>query len=315
MLSKEVAGNEIQLEEEPITASLRITLPESSDYLANSCLYRICSGTCYNTQPEKIEPKELAVRLAPKKEKEQEGLDILSAVVQEERKDESGIILTLVLDTVYEPVLYEDEWYYYISLKRPAELYEKLVVLDAGHGGIDPGTSSDGYVYQEKETNLTVILYTKELLDAREDIKAYYTRTTDWKPSLEQRAALANALQTDLFISVHCNYNERKSVKGMEVLYNSAQNGRMPLDSKRLAQICLEKMGQGMGLYERGIIDRKDNVYIVGHAEAPVALIELGYMSNKTDLAILIAEESRRAAAQGLLEAIDEAFAEIEQNK
>lgn len=314
VLSKEAAGSELYIKEEPITASLFITLPNGEDYLKNDCIYRVCSNNYYNRKPDEIEKTELATRLAPKKEIEQEGADVVCAVLQE-KKDTAGITLTLALDTVYETILYEDEWYYYISLKRPRELYDKLVVLDAGHGGIDPGTSSLGYVHQEKETNLAVILYTKQLLDTRDDIKAYYTRTTDWKPSLEQRAALANALQTDLFISVHCNYNERKTVSGIEVLYNSAQNERLPFASKRLAQLCLEKLGQGIGLYERGIIDRKDNVYIVGHSEAPVALIELGYMSNTTDLAVLVKEESRRVAAQSLLEAIDAAFAEIEQNQ
>ena len=155
----------------------------------------------------------------------------------------------------------------------------------------------------------------KELLDARGDIKTYYTRTTDWKPSLEQRVELSNALESDLFISVHCNYNiSSTSVKGIEVLYNSDQNGMLPLDSKRLARLCLEKLGEGIGLYQRGVIDRKDNVHIVGHSIAPVALIELGYMSNKTDLAVLVNETSRRTAAASIIEAIDAAFAEIEQN-
>ena len=189
-------------------------------------------------------------------------------------------------------------------------------MLDAGHGGYDPGTSSPNYAYREKDTNLAVILYMKELLDVREDIKTYYTRTTDWKPSLEQRVEFANALEADLFISVHCNYNNNyTAVRGIEVLYNSAQNGRLPLDSKRLSQLCLEKLGEGVGLYQRGVIDRKDNVHIVGHSESPVALIELGYMSNTKDLAILVNEESRRAAAVSIIEAVDAAFMEIEQNK
>lgn len=316
VLPKEAVGNQLRIEEEQITASLRLILPECTEYVEEGMWYRVCSGICHSVQPGEIEKKELNARLAPKKTAEQEGEDVVDAILQETNTKGTGITLTLALDTVYEPFLYEDEWYYYISLKQPMELYDKIVVLDAGHGGYDPGTSSPDYMYREKETNLTVVLYTKELLDERKDIKAYYTRTTDWKPSLEQRVALANALQTELFISVHCNFNNNyTAVRGIEVLYNSKQNGILPLDSKRLAQICLEKLGEGIGLYERGVIDRAHNVHIVGNSEAPVALIELGYMSNKKDLAVLINEQSRRAAAASIVEAIDAAFAEIEQNQ
>ena len=315
VLSKEAVGTGLRIEEDPITASLRFILPECTEYVEEDMWYRFCSGICYSEQPDGIEKKELNARLATKKTAEQEGKDVVDAILQETNTKESGITLTVALDTIYEPFLYEDEWYYYISLKQPKELYDKILVLDAGHGGYDPGTSSPGYVYREKDTNLAVILYMKELLEARGDIKTYYTRTTDWKPSLEQRVELSNALESDLFISVHCNYNiSSTSVKGIEVLYNSDQNGMLPLDSKRLARLCLEKLGEGIGLYQRGVIDRKDNVHIVGHSIAPVALIELGYMSNKTDLAVLVNETSRRTAAASIIEAIDAAFAEIEQN-
>ena len=315
VLSKEAVGTGLRIEEDPITASLRFILPECTEYVEEDMWYRVCSGICYSAQPDEIEKKELNARLATKKTAEQEGEDVVDAILQETNTKESGITLTVALDTVYESFLYEDEWYYYISLKQPKELYDKILVLDAGHGGYDPGTSSPGYVHREKDTNLAVILYMKELLDLRDDIKAYYTRTTDWKPSLEQRVELSNALESDLFISVHCNYNNNyNAVRGIEVLYNSAQNGMLPLDSKRLSKLCLEKLGEGIGLYQRGVIDRKDNVYIVGHSIAPVALIELGYMSNKTDLAVLVNETSRRTAAASIIEAIDAAFAEIEQN-
>ena len=260
-----------------------------------------------------LEGFDRTARIAKIKESYEEDNDVLHGILQEKLEDESGIELILALDTVYETNLYEDAWCYYISLKRPTELYEKIVVLDAGHGGIDPGTSSAGYVYREKDTNLAVILETKALLDKRNDIKVYYTRIEDFKPSLEQRAGLANAVEADLFISVHCNYNYVKSVHGIEVLYNSLQDGKKPLDSKRLAQLCLEEMSQKLGLTKRKIIDRTKDVYIVGNSNAPVALIELGYMSNATDLKVLISKEAQASAAEGICNVIDKAFQEMEQ--
>ena len=83
--------------------------------------------------------------------------------------------IELQLNHVYVHILYEDDNYYYIDLKRPKEVYDKIIVIDAGHGGKDPGAISGDELTYEKSINLKILLALKERLD-KDNIKVYYTR-------------------------------------------------------------------------------------------------------------------------------------------
>ena len=80
---------------------------------------------------------------------------------------------------------------------------EFIVVIDAGHGGRDPGAISNGY--KEKEIALDVVLQLGLELEPYNDIKVIYTRKTDRFIELWKRADIANKADADLFISIHCN--------------------------------------------------------------------------------------------------------------
>lgn len=77
------------------------------------------------------------------------------------------------------------------------------VVLDAGHGGKDPGAVKNGL--KEKNIALDVVLKIGEILEKNKDIQVIYTRKTDIFVELRERATIANKAKADLFISVHCN--------------------------------------------------------------------------------------------------------------
>ncbi len=80
----------------------------------------------------------------------------------------------------------------------------KTIVIDAGHGGKDPGCN--GAISKEKDISLTVALKLGKLIEEHyKDIKVIYTRTTDVFVELEDRAQIANKAKADLFISIHCN--------------------------------------------------------------------------------------------------------------
>lgn len=85
-----------------------------------------------------------------------------------------------------------------------------VVVLDAGHGGKDPGTIGSVTTNQEKDINLAITLEVGRLLKENQpDIKVIYTRNTDVFVELGERANIANKAKADLFVSIHTNAIER----------------------------------------------------------------------------------------------------------
>lgn len=223
---------------------------------------------------------------------------------------EYSIQITFLLDTTYAYKIYEDNDNFYIALLQPKDVYEKIVVIDAGHGGIDSGTYSSGFEHLEKDMNLSMLLYLKEYLE-QADFKVYYTRTTDRKLSLSQRVGLANAVNADLFLSIHCNASEDTTTNGIEVLYNEKQNELTSFRSIDFAEICLDEVNLLINKNNRGIVPRSQNVQIIGDAKVPVALVEVGFMSNTSDLNFLLQESNRKLVAKGIYNAILRALEEI----
>lgn len=97
--------------------------------------------------------------------------------------------------------------------QSPGEV--KIIVLDAGHGGKDPGARYAGV--NEKDIALSIVLKLgKKLKDSLPGVKVYYTRMDDTFVELAERGAIANRKKADLFISVHCNANDKTAVYGTE---------------------------------------------------------------------------------------------------
>jgi len=114
--------------------------------------------------------------------------------------------------------------------RQPGERYrrsgKKIVIIDPGHGGNDPGAESYGKVsgrrVLEKELNLTVAQELKRLFDASPNVEAFLTRSTDKYVSLGDRSAFCDNFYGDLFISIHCNATDswrHRNARGLELYY------------------------------------------------------------------------------------------------
>jgi N-acetylmuramoyl-L-alanine amidase len=95
---------------------------------------------------------------------------------------------------------------------------KKRIVIDAGHGGKDPGAIGPKRLY-EKDVVLDIALKLRKLLSANKDIEVFLTREDDVFIPLEQRTAIANSKNADLFISIHANASPRRSLKGIETYF------------------------------------------------------------------------------------------------
>ena len=211
-------------------------------------------------------------------------------------------VIEITTDRVFEVDMTSEEEYVYIDFLDPHEVYDYVVVVDAGHGSNVPGATKMG-VY-EKDLNLDIVLKLKELFDqCGENIGVYYTRTDDSNPSFENRVGLANDSGADLFLSVHNNSTasgRMSSINGTEVMY---EGGDSTGQSKAFAETCLNHLLKELGSKSKGTVVG-DEVYIIRMSEPPVALVEVGFMTNQRELELLQDEEYQGKAAQALYDAV-----------
>ena len=229
-------------------------------------------------------------------------------------EEETGITSEVILtfDKCYYPMVTEQEEYYIINLKKYNEVYDKIIVLDAGHGGKDPGAGAENYKVEEADITLKLLLNLKEILEENTDIKVFCTRTEDVYPTLQERADLALGLEADLFISWHCNSATSSKKNGSEVIFNAEQGKEDSFNSRSFARLCLDKLVAALGTKDSGLSNRQD-LHIVRRATMPVVLIETAYLSNAKDLAILKDEEKLYDAAYAVYEAVLEAYELMEE--
>lgn len=212
--------------------------------------------------------------------------------------ENNATLIEFCMDTVYETNIFQNENYIYIALKAPKEVYKKVIVIDAGHGGKDPGAYAKAYNIYEKQINLEIVLQLKAILEQNNDIKVYYTRLEDKTVYLNPRVNMANKVQADLFISIHCNASDSASAGGLEILYNEEDTAK-ELNSLKLAELLLNDLRGITGKINRGLVPASEMV-IVGKSEVPVALIEAGFITNGEDYAVLSDNDRQKEFAKAI---------------
>jgi len=192
---------------------------------------------------------------------------------------------------------------YLIYAKNPQDVYDKVLLLDAGHGGKDPGTSGNGLV--EKDLTLTMTQKVNKELD--NDIKVYLTRNSDTYPDNNSRARSANQI-ADMMVSIHMNAAENTLVNGTETLYKNHSNDTgKTLTSKELATLIQNSIIDATGNYNRGIIHR-DDLLILNATTVPSVIVEVVFLSNVGDALKISQEDYQDIMAEAIADAIEEAF-------
>ncbi len=187
---------------------------------------------------------------------------------------------------------------------KPKALYDKIVVIDAGHGGTDPGAVAGSE--HEKSINLKVSNYVKSVFEGSEDYKVYYTRTTDVNKSLQYRTDLANTLEADIFVSIHNNAMNTPAFQGMETLYMPG-GSTTKLSSISIAKIFHETLLPIVDVADRGLKPR-DGLYVLRHTKMPAIILELGFMTNPSDLEKITNPEVQQRVAEGIYQATETVF-------
>lgn len=191
--------------------------------------------------------------------------------------------------------------------------YKKLIVLDPGHGGTEPGTLGkvDGEVMiQEKELNLKISNKVLKILKDK-GYNVIATRTTDTYVGLTTRADIANSANADLFVSIHNNSFEDPSAKGTLTMYayDDPKEDRN-ISGKTIANIMQKELVKGTGGYDRGLL-KNPQIVVIRRTEMPAILVECLFMSNPDDMAELLKESRLDNIATHIAKGIENIVAKM----
>ncbi len=219
-----------------------------------------------------------------------------------------------------ENVLYanvtEDSEYIIFNIKSARDVYDKIIVIDAGHGGTDPGTSGslNGVTYYEKDVVLDIAKKTVENISKDSRFKVYETRPIDFDTPKPERTAFSSEIQADVFISIHANAAQNNSIpNGIETFYYDYSNNNSGDDfneekaevaakSKAFATVMQENLISATLLKDRTA--KHGNYLVLRDNKVPSILIETGFMTNPDDLAKLIDENYRTLVAEVIADTV-----------
>ena len=181
------------------------------------------------------------------------------------------------------------------------------VILDAGHGGFDGGAvAHDGTV--EKDINLSIAVYTKEILKLN-GFDVIMSRETDSgteenskdsiaskkRSDLKKRLSLMNDNPNAIFVSVHLNKFTTSAANGAQVFYGCGKNETL---SKMLAQSIQQSICAALQPNNKRVIKKgNENSYLLKNATVPAIIVECGFLSNKKELELLKTEDYQRKTA------------------
>ena len=194
-----------------------------------------------------------------------------------------------------------------------ADKRSKLIVLDPGHGGTEPGTLGqvDGdVVIQEKELNLKISNKVLKILKDK-GYNVIATRTTDTYVGLTTRAEIANSSNADLFVSIHNNSFENQEAQGTLTMYAyDDPKENQNISGKTIAGIMQKEAVKGTGGCDRGLL-KNPQIVVIRKTNMPAILVECLFMSNPEDMAELLKESRIDSIAKSIAQGIENIIAKM----
>lgn len=196
---------------------------------------------------------------------------------------------------------------YAFKVEAVMPLTGKIIVIDAGHGGVDPGTSY-GKIY-EKDVNLAIALKLEKELSSM-GAEVVLIRDGDYdlsspnvsfrkKSDFDNRIKLINESAASLYVSIHLNYLSDARYSGPQVFYNN--------DNKLLAEIIQNNMNNDLN-GDRLVKKIPSDTYMYNKLKVRGVLIECGFLSNTKERELLITEDYQRKIAKSIAKGILEYF-------
>jgi len=178
-----------------------------------------------------------------------------------------------------------------------------VVVIDPGHGGVDPGAVGIGGL-KEEDIVLDVGLKVAQLLE-QQGVRVVMTRQSDQGVDLEPRVQIAESARADIFVSIHANAlsMSRPDVNGIETFYSSPEGAR-------LGRVIHDNMIQFSGMNDRGL--KSARFYVIRNTSMPAVLLEIGFVTGAQDAPQLADPEWRSqmsvAIARGILQYLSQNY-------
>lgn len=188
-------------------------------------------------------------------------------------------------------------------LEAPKTLHKKLVILDPGHGGKDPGALKRHGSFNEKELNLILSFMVRDRLQ-KQGVQVILTRESDVFIPLPQRVRHKEA---DLFVSIHINSNPNESCYGYEIIYQTMDHHSTALkkQSKQLSLAIENALKEEIPeARSRGLKENTRHLHVLKNNSVPSALVELGFISNAEEEEKLNQKNYQQKIAEALTKGI-----------
>lgn len=182
--------------------------------------------------------------------------------------------------------LYSFKKGYYIAAFKTVPIMNKVIVIDAGHGGPDPGKPGK-YGKDEDELNLEIAQKLRELIEESGGI-VVMTREDDTlsdsslSKDLKNRVVKANEVAADVLISIHLNSFSQSKYKGAQVFYqNNSEKGKL------LAELIQQELRNTLDPNNDRMAKSSNSYYLLRNAKMPAVIVECGFMSNPEEEKLL----------------------------